>query len=142
MSFNHDLITTNFILNLKKHQNFTSVQVQSIGVDLEPDGVIYGIKEGREYSLAVEVELTQKSKTRVIDKLCRYKDSSDYTYLLYVFNKESTFKSYKKILENSNKELSKKVILLLNESIDRTNFDYLNSKCFFKNKITTFEKIF
>jgi len=142
MSFNHDLITTNFILNLKKYPSFTSAQVQSIEVDLEPDGIIYGEKKGKEYSLAVEIELTQKSKRRVIDKLCRYKDCPDYTYLLYVFNKESVFKCYREILINSSKELSRKVILLLNENIDRPKFEYLNSKCFFKSKMTTFEEIF
>lgn len=142
MEYNHDLITTNFITNVLNFESFKAGQVQSIGLDLEADGVIYGLKGYKNYALAVEIELTQKSKDRVLNKLTRYSSSVYYDYLLYVFNKKSIYESYKKIVRGLESEATKKVILLLNEEISKEKFEYENSKCFFKSKEMTFKDIF
>lgn len=143
-SLNHDLIATNIVTKLIEYKNFKTGQVQCFGrgLDVEPDGLIFGQKNGKEYSLAIEVELHQKSKSRLMDKLIKYTSSVYYSYVIYVINKEATYRSYKKILENMNDEVRRKVILLLDRDLTLTRFNFLEAHCLFQNKDMSFEEIF
>lgn len=143
-SLNHDLIATNVVTKMIEFENFKTGQVQCFGrgLDVEPDGVIFGQKNGKEYSLAIEVELHQKSKTRLTDKLIKYSNSIYYSYVIYIINKEATFRAYKKILENMTEDVHRKIILLLDMELTATSFNYRKAKCYFKNDEKIFLEIF
>ncbi|PIK13524.1 hypothetical protein [Halobacteriovorax sp. JY17] len=143
-SLNHDLIATNIVTKLIEYKNFKTGQVQCFGrgLDVEPDGLIFGQKNGREYSLAIEVELHQKSKSRVSDKLIKYANSVYYSYVIYILNKESTYRAYKMILESMNDEVRRKVILLFDINLTPTRFNFKDAQCLFQGKNVSFEDIF
>jgi hypothetical protein len=143
-SLNHDLISTKIVTTLINYKSFNSGQVccYQDRVDVEPDGLIYGSKNGVDYSLAIEVELTQKSKIRIIEKFNKYVSSNDFSYVLYVMNKESAFRTYRKVLEGLNENVSKKIILMLDVSLSPVSFNYIGSKCVFQNKEKAFSEIF
>lgn len=143
-SLNHDLIATNVVSELIKNKNFTTGQVHCFGrgVDFEPDGVVFGSKNGLDYTLAIEVELHQKSKNRLKAKLVKYSNCADYSYVLYVINKESIYRKYKSDLSQMTEPVRRKVILLFDINLKPLEFDYEKGQCFFKGKETTFSKIF
>jgi predicted transcriptional regulator len=143
-SLNHDLIATNIVTKMIEFKNFKTGQVQCFGrgLDIEPDGLIFGQKNGKEYSLAIEVELHQKSKTRLTDKLIKYSNSIYYSYVIYVINKETTYRSYKKILENMTDDVRRKVILLLDDELTPTRFNFEKAHCYFKSEEKSFMDIF
>ena len=143
-SLNHDLTATNIVTKLIEYKNFKTGQVQCFGrgLDVEPDGLIFGQKNGREYSLAIEVELHQKSKSRVSDKLIKYANSIYYSYVIYILNKESTYRAYKMILESMNDEVRRKVILLFDINLTPTRFHFKDAQCLFQGKNVSFEEIF
>lgn len=143
-SLNHDLIATNVVTKLIEYKNFKTGQVQCFGrgLDVEPDGLIFGQKNGKEYSLAIEVELHQKSKLRLTDKLIKYSNSIYYSYVIYIINKEATFRAYKSVLENMTNDVRRKVILLLDKDLTPARFNFLEAQCLFQNKDVSFEGIF
>ncbi len=143
-SLNHDLIATNVVTKLIEYKNFKTGQVQCFGrgLDVEPDGLIFGQKNGKEYSLAIEVELHQKSKSRLYDKVIKYSNCVHYSYVLYILNKEAVFRSYKKILESMNSEVTRKIILLLDTELTPTKFSFEDSNCYFKSEEKSFEEVF
>jgi hypothetical protein len=143
-SLNHDLIATKVVSTLIKHESFSTGEVCCYldRIDLEPDGVIFGAKNEIDYTLAIEVELTQKSKSRVIDKFNKYVSSNDYSYVLYVMNKESAFKTYSKVLDSLNDKVSKKIILLLDRNLGPYRFDFEDAKCRFMRSDKSFKEIF
>jgi len=143
-SLNHDLTATNIVTKLIEYKNFKTGQVQCFGrgLDVEPDGLIFGQKNGKEYSLAIEVELHQKSKSRLTDKLIKYTNSIYYSYVIYVINKETTYRAYKMVLENMTDDVRRKVILLLDIGLSPTRFNFKEAQCLFQNKDVSFEDIF
>lgn len=68
----HDVISSNVLRELLDYKNFKSGHIVVEDLDLIPDALIYAKKNEKEYSLAIEVELHQKSKKRLIDKYSRY----------------------------------------------------------------------
>ena len=140
----HDLICSNVLLELLKYINFVSGNVMhDTGKKLiDPDGVIYAIKAGKEYTCALEVELHQKNRSRVKEKFAKYSNSLIYTHVLYVTNKPSLIRFYNTVLGQMNSDIENKIVLLLDESLSTTNFNYQKSKCWFKGKERSFDSIF
>ena len=140
----HDLICSNVLLELLKYKNFVSANVMHDAGKLliEPDGIIYAIKKNREYTCALEVELHQKSRDRIKAKFAKYSNSSIYTHVLYVTNKMSLIRFYNTILEQMNSDIENKIVLLLDEDLSATNFNYQKSKCWFKGEERSFVSIF
>jgi hypothetical protein len=143
-SLNHDLISTKIVTTLINYKNFNSGQVccYEDRIDVEPDGLIHGSKNGVDYSLAIEVELTQKSKVRIIEKFNKYVSSNNFSYVLYVMNKESAFRTYRKVLDSLNEDVSKKIILMLDTGVNPMTFNYQSSKCVFQHQEKSFMEIF
>ena len=138
----HDLLASALLRFLLEFENFKSGYILADEFEVVPDALIHAQKKGREYVLALELELTQKSKKRLISKLLKYESSSSFDYVLYVTNKTSLYDSYRKTLMRMNNEIQKKVILLLDEELSEMKSNYLESKVFFKGEKKSFTEVF
>lgn len=83
--------------------------------------------------MALELELNQKCKKRIIKTFDYYNKSNLYKNALFVFYKESTFNSYKKVLEaNFTSDDQEKIILLLEPKLSLNASDIRHSNTFYK----------
>jgi predicted transcriptional regulator len=141
---NHDLITSTVLSSLNKLSNFSGGHVvhHDNFFKSQADGLIYARKKGVEYSIAIEVELTQKSKVRILEKFRNYKDSEAYNYVIFIFNKRSAFLTYQNQLNQMIEEVRRKVFLLLDEKLSINQFHYNNSEIRYLEKDYIFEKLF
>ncbi|MAE59483.1 MAG: hypothetical protein CME69_11415, partial [Halobacteriovorax sp.] len=94
------------------------------------------------HSIAVEVELNQKSSRRLTEKFVKYSNCKFYNYILYVFNKESVFNSYNKLLKSFDDEVQKKIILCLDENLSEESFKPMQSQYYYLGKELSFEDLF
>tara|TARA_Y100000768_G_scaffold388243_1_gene383006 strand:- start:14159 stop:14833 length:675 start_codon:yes stop_codon:yes gene_type:complete len=144
----HDLISVNVLENLMQDERFKSGELTLIdkGQRSRPDGEIRLLNGD---DLFLEIELTQKSKPRVRNKIREYQLSWQKGFVFYVFSSPSVFKAYKKIineLDLNSSPLSKKrianfVILMLEPAIKNNNFSLENSNCYFDGKFMTFSQL-
>ena len=143
VTLNHDLITTNVVNQLTKHKTFLSGMICSreIEGDLIPDGVVFGRKKEIDFKMAIEVELTQKSKRRVIEKFGQYAKSSEYDYCLYVINKESIYRSYTRIIKGMSEEVRRRIIFIVDKNLSPSLFDWNSDLCFFNEEGKKFNEI-
>ena len=100
--------------------------------NLLPDCVLHGMEEdGTKFDLALEVELSRKSKTRVAKKLQDYLANDLFDHIFYVFNDRFTFEGYKRMLDTliassidkKGKEASFRVLLGFYPSLYSNNFE-------------------
>lgn len=138
----HDLITSCVLRELLRFPNFKSGHVMNEDLEVVPDALIYAVKNNKEYSLAIEVELHQKSKKRLIEKFSRYGNSKIFNYVLYVTNKRSVFDSYRNLLAEMNDRVQGQIMILLDENLREHEFDYLDSILWFKNSNKNFLEVF
>jgi hypothetical protein len=141
---NHDLIVSNVVMELNKFETLGDGHVvhDFHFLEVEADGLIYINKDGLKASMAIEVELTQKSKDRISRKLVAYNRASCINYCFYVFNKRSVFEAYKRELENKIESVRAKILLFLDENLSIGQFNYRGKLCYFKGNEKTFEHIF
>lgn len=59
-----------------------------------PDAILYGSKNGVEYKIALELELSRKNNQRIIEKAFQYLQGSQFSYVLYLFPKKSLMEKY------------------------------------------------
>jgi hypothetical protein len=115
-----------------------------------PDACFEGEKNQSRFKLALEVELTQKSKMRFKNKIEDYISNRVFDYVLYIFNDASVFNNYKKtILEFSKEkggkaanEVELRFILAFKKDILNKGINLDSLEVFYKNKNTTIEEIF
>ena len=138
----HDLIAGHVLKRLLEFENFRSGHVSYEELSVNPDAVIYAVRNNREYSLGIEVELHQKSQRRVIEKFSKYYNSQILNYILYVMPKESIFHSYQKIILEMSEKVQGKIILLLDKELTPDHFNYLDSEIFFRKKTKKFLEVF
>ncbi len=158
-SITHEGLTSILVNELLHWEIFTEAELayellnkNSIdGLRRVPDAVIGGAYKGRKISLALEVELTRKSKLRIGNKLSDYTQNRFFNYVLYVFNHRGTFEGYKKVLkeftENKNDkrekdEIQSRFILAFRENLIHHKFDLDKAEIFYQGKTTTFREIF
>lgn len=140
----HDLVVGRVLKELIKTPHFIDGKMfHEIPVEnLFPDAETKGIKDNQTYKLALEIELTQKSESRVKEKFRRYGREKVFNYVLYITNKESLFRAYKRYLEEMNSETQEAVILMLDKKLSVTSFKYQESTCFYQGRETTFLELF
>ena len=140
---NHDLHATNVLRQLLLFENFKEGHMfKDDKEEVDPDAVIYAVRGGRKYTLAIEVELTQKSRARLMGKLSKYAKSQFINHVLYVFNKEAMFESYKKVLGMMDDTVQRQVILCCDPGLSIEHFNYIESQCWHRGTSKTFEQIF
>ena len=142
----HDVIAANVLRNLLTFKSFESghIPVGNWGLDVIPDGIIYANKGDKKYTLAVEVELTQKSKKRVWEKFVEYHKTKDFNHVLYIIGCKTIFNSYKKILLRMSQDIQKRIVLALmpNNSLSKGKCEYNNSIYFFLGQDKKFSELF
>lgn len=139
----HDYLTSLVLQSALEFENFKSSKaIYNDESNIIPDGLIFATKNEKEYILAIEIELTAKKKTRVINRFRKYLDSKEYPHALFLFNKDSVFKTYIEVLKGVQSEGTRRIILGYDQNISKGK---LNTNCenyFFNNELTSFDKIF
>ena len=140
----HDLVVGRVLKELIKSPQFIDGKMfHEIPVEnIFPDAEVKGVKDNQTYKLALEIELTQKSESRVKEKYRRYGREKVFNYVLYITNKEGLFKTYKRYLEEMNRDIQEAVILMFDKTLSVTSFKRENAKCFYQGKETTFTDLF
>lgn len=142
-SLSHDLICSQILREFLKFENFSSGEVyQKTGAELSPDAVIYAQRNDLPYTLALEVELHQKSKQRVIGKLARYLKSNDFDFVLYIFNKRAVFEAYKRILHSLDENSRQRVVLGVIDSLSTASTTLDQGEYWHGGERKSFERIF
>ncbi len=107
-----------------------------------PDALIQGRKKDVPFNIALELELTRKSRNRILDKVRKYINSSYYDYVLYLFPTENIYKSYKSHIEEEfGKEAFERVILIWNNSLLSKSLNLDWGKGYFKSKEVSFDDV-
>ncbi len=149
----HDIIAVNvfsYFLGQVGIKN-GNINLDRAGADKRPDCYLTLKPNTKNINtLAIEVELTQKSYTRIDDKFLDYLKGESYDLVLYLFQKAATFDAYKKTLEHidsqrdplKRKMCRDKIMLLLEPEIKHRTFNLMESVCAFEGKIEKFRDIF
>lgn len=121
-NLSHDIKTTSFVKELldagwiskgELEHNLTNKANFHTSHKLIPDAVVYFNKNGFEYKMAIEIELTRKSNTRIIEKIKQYFAEEHYHLVSYVFPTASLMEKYRNVLlDNFGDAFFKKIILL------------------------------
>lgn len=143
-SLNHNIISTKVITELLNCKNFQNGNALCMGdiYEVESDGIVFLKKDQDLHSIAVEVELNQKSSRRLTEKFVKYSNCKFYNYVLYVFNKESVFDSYNKLLKSFDDDVQKKIILCLDKNLSEESFKPMKSHYYYMGKELSFEDLF
>lgn len=95
----HDSICTKVALNLNETQFFKEIYLDhNIPkhfplMDKTPDILVCGANL-KDFKIAIEIELTQKSKTRMEDIFKKYSDSKVVNNIIYITDKHHIFSAY------------------------------------------------
>ena len=107
-----------------------------------PDALMTG-QFKNSFRMAFELELTQKSKSRVAKRFEYYLKSQAYEYVFYLFPRNRVLSTYHTLLEeNFPFEAQKKIILCHNETIFGRFFDLSKGRVFFKGREGEFNDFF
>lgn len=107
----HDALVSSFCLGMLKKETFTEAEIEDrlIGDDLYssfrqnyPDAILIGNFNKSRIEVPVELELTQKSTTRIIEKFKNYLNHDYYRSVIFVFDSERIAKKYISILDHKN----------------------------------------
>jgi hypothetical protein len=140
----HDLIVSRVLKTLLTHKSFVDGRMfHQIAVDkIFPDAEASACKNGELYKLALEIELTQKEQSRVKEKYRRYTSGSIFTYGAFITNKRTLFKTYCRYLQEMKEDIQEAIILILDERMTATKFNYEKSECFYLGKSVDFSQLF
>lgn len=106
-SLNHEAIVTQLCFELLNHEIFQSVKLPhevtagsyDSGMNRLPDAVLNGTNQGTPFKMALEVEITRKSKIRVQNKVEDYLRNAVFDFIFYVFNDKATFEAYQRFIK-------------------------------------------
>ncbi|MFA6236068.1 MAG: hypothetical protein WC635_01970 [Bacteriovorax sp.] len=107
-----------------------------------PDAEIYGELNDKKFKLAIELELTQKTKLRLTDKAKLYCNSS-YNHVIYFFSSKETLENYKKLFDEVlDQSYNDKIFLFLVKGIHSDQINLVHSKGYVSRKWVSFGDIF
>lgn len=144
-SFLHDVTTSYIVRELLLFENVVNGEIDSFdkSSSFRPDGYIEVLKDDKVFTVALEIELTQKSKKRVLGKFQKYQYYNDIDYVLYISNKERLIETYQRYLLEMNEKVQDKVIFYTDTKLSFNYFEIRNpSKLKFNQKEVEFTKIF
>lgn len=155
----HDAIVANIVRSLleKKYFHDCELSHEYIGKNnwnyaniLEPDAILFGENKGLTFKIAIEVELTQKSKDRITEKINTYIKSEFFDSVIYIFHKRNVFDAYinlVKVIQENNpspifkKGISQKIFLLFKEDLLKFPLDFSENPLFVNNKERKFREV-
>ena len=104
-----------------------------------PDAHLEGSKSGKRFKIALEVELTVKSHSRVEEKIRHYQSQSFYDYCLYFFPKISHLENFQEFVTTRiGPEVSKRLMCFCWDWGSPLN----ESKGYFKGQSMTLKELF
>ena len=143
----HDAISTKVALYFKDLNFVKDVYLdQEIAkhfplMEKTPDILILG-ERIKPFKLAVEIELTQKNKTRVQDILKRHSESKIVNNIVYITDKKNIFNSYQDYLKELSGTIdSSKFIFIFEKDLNTKTFSILNSKASYRGSETSLSEL-
>lgn len=110
---------------------------------VNPDALFEGERKGKKFKIAFELELTRKSKQRIIQKAYHYCVSDYYDYVLYMFSQESLVESYMEtIREKLGAEKMNKFMFFFNPFITSKKSFEVDPRGYFQGRETSLGAIF
>ena len=94
------------------------------------------------YTIAIEVELSQKSQFRIERKFIDYTEEAAHTYALYITKKKSLFENYWEVLTSMDQSIQKSIILSLAEKLGCKQYDFQKAIYWFNGKKYSFDALF
>jgi hypothetical protein len=108
-----------------------------------PDAIIFGQKGQGKFKIALELELTRKTKAKYLAKVGQYLSSSYYNFVVYFFQNKGVMNSYRKhIQEKYGHESDRKILYVLNEKLLTNSFNFDESITYYKNKEGKLDALF
>ena len=108
-----------------------------------PDALLVGKKNGVEFKIAFELELTQKNTQRIIEKARQYLVDDSYDYVLYFFLRAELMKKYKDVLEmNLQAENMKRFMFFYSQNLMEKNMRIGEAKGILKGREMTLKELF
>lgn len=118
--------------------------------ELQPDAIFVAEKDGHEFRIALEVELTRKSKERVKKKFINYVDSIAFHYVIYLMSDKADYEAYKRILidianddtvDDRRFEILTNVILVFKDNFFTKEMNLQKAEAFWQGETTTLDLI-
>ncbi len=117
---------------------------------IEPDAILKIKQGGETFTIALEVELNRKDRSRIYEKMIEYAKAFEYDYIFYFFMDQFSFNSYcKRVQEIENdqsydyikKDLAEKLVLIHNQThaIRITNLG--DSRIFHNGRFKTLKEL-
>jgi hypothetical protein len=148
----HDSKMVVLVLELLKLESFYGFELEHIikgskefGTTYKicPDAIMLGDKGGTKFKLAVELELTRKSKNKYLTKIGQYLNSDYYDFVLYFFQSKGVMNSYRKhIVDRFGEDSNKRILYVLNENLLTKKFNFDDSVAYHKNKEGKLDAVF
>jgi hypothetical protein len=107
-----------------------------------PDFLVQG-ETNKTFSMAIEIELTQKSQDRVKKIIHTYSDSKVVNHILYISDKKTILNTYRRYLSELGDDILKDRFLFMHAKNLAKGKEVLTQEpVFFKDKITNLHNIF
>lgn len=139
----HDSIVTKVALNLSTIPKFSEIYLdhnipKSFPLmEKTPDILVTGLHP-EPFRVAVEIELTQKSKTRLIEIFKSYSASKVINNVIYITDKQAIFNSYSELLNEAQGEINPaRFIFIFEKNLNSKVIDLTKSKAQFRGGETT-----
>ncbi|MBT4789935.1 MAG: hypothetical protein HON90_00060 [Halobacteriovoraceae bacterium] len=132
----HDLLVVKLVQEMLGFSKVTDGKLYHQVNDnyINPDAVVKILSDDTEYTIAIELELTQKSQKRVKDKYAKYGNSYQYDYCLYISNKPKLIKTYQTYLEQMEEKTQSKFFFISKCDLSNAETNLLVAKCFHKGR--------
>lgn len=121
----HDVIASMAVFYLARKRPFYAFSPsKQLSNSIKPDGILYGSHKDVEFQVAVEIELTTKSKHRIGEKVKEYLKEKHFKKILYIFRSPQLFHLFQRIISQSDRAKGK-ILLSLDKNLSpvRYNFD-------------------
>lgn len=110
---------------------------------VNPDALFEGERKGKKFKISFELELTRKSKQRIVQKAIHYSESDYYDYALYMFSQESLVESYMEtIREKIGSEKMNKFMFFYDPFLTTDKSFEFDPKGYFQGRKTSLGAIF
>jgi len=147
----HDLRVVDLGLELIKNDVFKKVRFEHqivnrknyiTNLSLIPDAEVDGVMNGKNFSLAIELELHQKSKGRLEKKGEQYLGSL-YDHCLFMFSDRNTLENYKKFFtEKLGPKFNEKIFLFHLGGVYESEINLQRTEGFVFGKWMKFNEVF
>lgn len=106
-----------------------------------PDILIEG-ERTKPFRLAIEIELTQKNKTRVQEIFKCHDDSKIINNVIYITDKPSVFNAYTRYLDELQNDINtERFIFILEKDLNSKTFNILSSKALYRGRETNLKEL-